>query len=653
VKISTVLDHIDGGSMALPEFQRGYVWNREQVRGLMDSMYRKHPVGSLLVWVTSTDNADTRGDTPLPPGSVKLLLDGQQRITSLYGIIRGRPPEFFDGNDKSFTGLYFNLDEEVFEFYAPVKMQGDPRWIDVTKFMQAGVGPYIKQLNQDETLSERLSEYIDRLNAVAQIREIDLHVEEVTGQDKTVDIVVDIFNRVNSGGTKLSKGDLALARICAQWPAARDEMQARLRKYREAGFHFKLDWLLRNVNTVSTGEALFSALKDISTEDFRTALVRTEKHIDAMLNMISSRLGLDHDRVLGSRYSFPLLARYLEQRNGRLADQKERDRLMYWYVHSMLWGRYAGSTESVLNQDLARIEENEGALDRLIEQLRQNRGDLTIHADDFLGWSRGARFYPLMYMLTRVWKACDWETGVELSAHMLGKLSGLQLHHIFPKAKLYKAGYSRPEVNALANFTFLTQETNLLVSDRDPADYLPEYAKKNPGVLESHWIPGDPELWKIENYSAFLTARRQLLAAAANSFLESLYGGQVQRPETPRKPITGAGAVPVPGGVESDEELDLLNEVNVWITSHGLPEGELMFELVDNSTASVLAILDLAWPDGIQEGLSHPVAVLIDEGDDTEEQANAAGYRYFTDVSEFKDYVIREILALGPEATAA
>jgi uncharacterized protein with ParB-like and HNH nuclease domain len=83
MKIHTILDQIDLGSMALPEFQRGYVWNRDQVRGLMHSLYRKHPVGSLLVWVTKTENADVRGDGQLAPGSVKLLLDGQQRITSL------------------------------------------------------------------------------------------------------------------------------------------------------------------------------------------------------------------------------------------------------------------------------------------------------------------------------------------------------------------------------------------------------------------------------------------------------------------------------------------------------------------------------------------------------------------------------------------
>ena len=71
----------------------------------------------------------------------------------------------------------------------------------------------------------------------------------MTGEDKTVDLVVDIFNRVNSGGTKLSKGDLALAKICAEWPAARDEMKKRLDKWRQAGFHFKLELLLRCITT--------------------------------------------------------------------------------------------------------------------------------------------------------------------------------------------------------------------------------------------------------------------------------------------------------------------------------------------------------------------------------------------------------------------
>lgn len=145
MKIQTILDHIDSGYMALPEFQRGYVWNRDQVRGLMHSMYRKHPVGSLLVWATQADTAPARGDGQLAPGVVKLLLDGQQRMTTLYGIIRGKPPKFFQGDLKAFTGLYFNLEEENFEFYAPMKMQDNPMWINVTEVMQVGAGNAIKR----------------------------------------------------------------------------------------------------------------------------------------------------------------------------------------------------------------------------------------------------------------------------------------------------------------------------------------------------------------------------------------------------------------------------------------------------------------------------------------------------------------------------
>ena len=154
----------------------------------------------------------------------------------------------------------------------------------------------------------------------------------------------------------------------------------------------------------------------------------------------------------------------------RSPDAAERDKLLYWYVHAMLWGRYSGSTETVLNQDLAAIEDADGGLDRLLDGVRRQRGDLRVSPDDFSGWSKGARFYPLLYMLTRVYHAKDWDTGNELSHHMLGRLNRLELHHIFPKSLLYEKKYERHEVNALANFTFLTQETNLKVSNANPAE---------------------------------------------------------------------------------------------------------------------------------------------------------------------------------------
>ena len=103
-KLGAILDQIDTGTMLLPEFQRGYVWNRDQVRGLMRSLYRGYPVGALLVWEAEAEAASVRGFNPAA-GVKQLLLDGQQRVTSLYGIVRGRPPEFFEGDLGAFTSL--------------------------------------------------------------------------------------------------------------------------------------------------------------------------------------------------------------------------------------------------------------------------------------------------------------------------------------------------------------------------------------------------------------------------------------------------------------------------------------------------------------------------------------------------------------------
>ena len=649
MNISTILDQIDMGGIALPEFQRGYVWNRDQVRGFMDSLYRRHPVGSLLVWEAQTDKVSShaRGNGKLSTGAVKLLLDGQQRITSLYGIIRGKSPKFFDGNTQTFTGLHFNLEQEVFEFYAPVKMNDNPLWIDVTKLMQQGLGGCYENLRTIPDFHVKSSSYINRLNAIEGIKNINLHIEEVAGEDK-IDVVVSIFNKVNSGGTKLSKGDLALAKICAPWPEARNELKARLEKWKKAGFDFRLEWLLRCINAILTGKASFDALDEIDTPTFKEGLSKAEKAIDTLLNLISTRLGLDHNRVLGSPYAFPRMARYLAQRGGTLPDYKERDKLLYWYVHTLIWGRYAGSTESVLNQDLHAIESSDGALNRLIDQLRQNRGDLRIQAEDFQGSGMGARFYPLLYMLTRVCKAKDWDSGTELSSHLLGNQNCLQVHHIFPKS-LLKPSYSKSEVNAIANFTFLTQHTNQQISNRNPSEYLDAFEKTQPGAIASHWIPMDRELWKLENYRDFLAARRELLAKAANSFLDSLLAGSIPEPQaTPA--ILEREVVSIPGSSVSADEEQLLQECNNWVQAQGLPQGECMYELADAETGRAIAVLDLAWPNGLQEGYSQPVALLLDKGKEVEEAANLAGYRYFTDMAPFKQYVQREILAMMGES---
>lgn len=645
MKITTILDHIDSGYMALPEFQRGYVWNRDQVKSLFESLYKRHPIGALLVWVTESIDAKYRGEGQLAPGIVKLILDGQQRITSLYGVIRGKRPKFFDGNDQAFSGLYFNLDTETFNFYQPLKMQNDPLWINVTEIMKngiLGIGDFASKNFAQPEYVDKMNMYIGRLSNLLSIQEIDLFIEEVTGTDKTLDVVVDIFNRVNSGGTKLSKGDLALAKICVDWPEARNTMKAKLLEWQKNDYEFNLDWLLRSLNTILTGEAKFSFLHDKNSIEIQDGLKRATEAIEKCLNLISGNLGLDHDRVFFGRYAIPVMVRYIDQKKGIL-NAIERDKLLFWYVQSGMWGRFSGSTESVIDQDLNLIEEQDDGLDRLIQQLRLWHGSLRVEPDHFAGWSLGARFYPILYMLTRTGEAQDWGLGIPLKKNLLGKMSILEIHHIFPKSQLYKAGYNRAEVNALANFCFLTKDTNINISNRLPEQYFLEVESQYPGALKSQWIPMDRNLWKLENYLDFLEKRRELLAEATNNLLkELLHGDYHWMKESSYKEYKRIEFIN--GGIADDEEESLLEELNRWVASYSLSEGEISYECTSSELNGKSAIFDIAWPNGLQEGLSEPIAILLNETVEVVVFANKAGFRCFTNIDSFKNYVKREII---------
>ncbi|MET8003939.1 GmrSD restriction endonuclease domain-containing protein [Nonomuraea glycinis] len=629
--LSALLYQIDDGTVLLPEFQRGYVWTRDQVRGLMRSLYKGYPVGGVLLWQTEPEMASVRGGAT--GGGVRLLLlDGQQRITSLYGIVRGKPPAFFEGDASVFTGLRFNVEDETFEFYGPAKMRDDVRWVDVTKLFVEGLHPFI---NTFARYPDKFSTYIARLNRLKNLETREFHEEKITGTDKNVDVVVDIFNRVNSGGTALSKGDLALAKICAQWSPARQVMRDHLRRWHDKRFDFSLDWLLRNITAVATGRAVFTALDSVTDKEFETALAKSVGHIDRLLEAVSGRLGLDHDQVLMGRYAIPVVSRLLHLTpGGDFLDSAHRDKVLFWYVHAALWGRFAGSTETVLAQDYDTVERS--GIDGLIASLERWRGgNLEVRPHDFEGSTRGSRFYPLLYMLTRVHGARDFGSGLPLHAEILGKLNSLQVHHIFPKALLYKAGYDRVQVNAVANFCFLTQSTNLMIGKRPPEEYFAEAEEKHPGVLASQWIPMDRDLWRVDRYLDFLEARRELLAQAAQSFLAGLRDGAA--------PIVAEGLRPM--AVLADEQDDVrATQVKAMVEELmrlGYAEPALDSEIADLVTGRALAVAEAFWPDGLQPGQGKPVVLELDPEVADLPRLEELGYEVFTSVDALLGYATR------------
>ncbi len=312
------------------------------------------------------------------------------------------------------------------------------------------------------------------------------------------------------------------------------------------------------------------------------------------LNLIAD-VGTDHDQCYW-RFCIPVMWRTLICMRLMM---KMTGQAVFWFAQAGMWGRFSSSTESFIDKDLEVLSNDNNSLNALLEQLRLWHGGLRIESGHFTGWSLGARFYPVLYMLTRMGEARDWGTGLPLKANLLGRMSRLEVHHIFPKAQLYKRNYRKNEVNAIANFCFLTRDTNLNISDRLPEIYFAEVEENHPGALTTQWIPMDTALWRIENYRDFLEQRKILLAEEANRRMVSLLHNDYQWLEGE---IRSYSESTVLGGITSAAEESTLEELNNWVLAQGLPLGIISYDYTEQETGQQKAVFDLAWPDGIQEG---------------------------------------------------
>lgn len=522
LSIGKILDRMDEGIYALPEFQRGYVWDRQKVKDLFLSLYKNYPCGTFLLWDTIKSKKLLRKDNGLQDGSnVTLILDGQQRMTSIYGVMRGMEPKnFYDGDPLAFTGLWFNTQSEEFEFYNEKKMISQySNWVSVSDTMN---------WNDEELIY--LNEKYDskQIKNIIKLRKIRLYTFPLYKISKETQFqeVIDIFNRVNTGGKKLNDADIAIAKLCGQWDDARRELLT-LSKSFGIQYEFDINIILRCITAFLTGSPRYKELDNTTIDDFAASLPIVRNMIGTIIDNLRTRLGLDNGKVIASKYSFVTLVCYLKTKGEKNITHKEWNKMLYWYIHSMLWGRYSSSLISNLAYDLNTIAEG-GGIEELIETIKRDRGgNLTISPDDFI--NRGttqSTFYPLLYMLTRVHKAKDFAKGILVDSSLLAANSSLEVHHIFPQSRLRSPistdkhkPYKEELINNIANYALITAQTNQSISNRDPKDYFHDYLD----ILPTQWIPTeDKSLWEYENYEKFLSARRTLLADAANKLLDEL-----------------------------------------------------------------------------------------------------------------------------------
>lgn len=200
MKISTLIYYVDHGSLALPCFAREYVWKPSQVISLFNSLYCGYPAGSLILWDPVSSTIPRQSDPDKHAQSTKLIIDGQQRIAAIYGVVRGRSPSFLDATRCQPCQIRFHIESGAFQSYEP-EMKNDPRWInpaDLFSNTQTILGELLDNLFQTSTGSMRIGEYAQRLNKLAGIMDRDLCVEYLP-TDVSLEDAAKIFRLANCG----------------------------------------------------------------------------------------------------------------------------------------------------------------------------------------------------------------------------------------------------------------------------------------------------------------------------------------------------------------------------------------------------------------------------------------------------------------------
>ena len=521
-KVDELITDISRGGLKLPEFQRGYVWTRDQVRTFVESLFRGHPTGHLLIW-HAYGPVKTRGGPAEEHGKTLLILDGQQRLTTLYTLIKGEPPPFYEG-EKLFFNLWFNVVDEQFRYYNKSVMDGNPSWFSVDGFLGKGINQFLDELpHLDPTQQELVQKCLSKFSKLDKIHSYIYHVDDLKDEKLALDDVVEIFNRVNSKGTPLSRADLAMAHICTFWPEARGIIREFIEAMGEQGFGLEPAFLVRATAAVAGGSVNFDpSFYQISARAFQSAWPKVSAAFQYLVNVLRHDAYIDSLADLPAPMALIPMLVYLARNDATFAHERERDAFLRWMFLANIWGRYGAYTDTKLKADVATLSQPDPT-SRLIEAILDDRGRIQIEAKDLEGKGSRSGFYKFAYVLARSRGAKDWFTGQTLYKKALGKSNGLHSHHVFPRAVLRKSGITeRALVNQVANMAFLTQKANLKIASQEPSKYLPLVEKKFPRALSQQHIPMQDDLWRKDNYLKFLERRRRLIASAMNSFLSDL-----------------------------------------------------------------------------------------------------------------------------------
>ncbi len=569
IPIGTLVDMYKRGELRLPEIQRHYVWRATRVRDLLDSLYRGYPSGSILMW--ETDEPVPTRDFAIAQDSNafagrKLLLDGQQRLTSLTAVLNGemvsvrgrkRPidilfnldhpdgpptdvvevesdedspvsaddevPDEADEGDDTDQGIQEKLNRRTFVVGSRA-LAALPNWVSVSEvFRTANDAEILEKAGIESFKDPRFQRYSDRLKKLRAVKDYQ-YVVHVLERAMSYEEVTEIFVRVNSLGAKLKSSDLAMAQMSSRWPNLLKELEAFQEECEKYWFTIDLGHLVRAIVVFATQQCLFRSVATTPIERLRQGWADAQEGLRFAINFLRANAGIEDESLLSSPMFIHALAAVSHVKQNKLTADEQR-RLLHWLLVANARGRYSrGSTETLLNEDLAIIFRT-GDIAALMEPVKRQFGRLHVEPGDLAGRGVNSPLFSLAYLALKAGGAKDWYSGLGISLTHQGKLHFIQWHHVIPKSLLKDKNYETGEINEIANMAFITGQTNRRISNKQATDYLVDVvAKQGKDALESQCVPTDPELWSTERYREFLHYRREALAARMNAFIKEKSG---------------------------------------------------------------------------------------------------------------------------------
>lgn len=561
--VGKLLEDIAIGEIGLPDIQRPFVWDTTRVRDLFDSMYRGYPVGTLLFWENGYPGEHrTIGVNNKQKVPNLLIVDGQQRLTALYAVMKGVPIV-----DKDFSRrrlrIAFHPLEQKFEV-TNTAIERDPTWIaDISVLWQpsfdqyAFVSAFMDRVDQRKKLTpeerKRIPQAIQRLVNLINypITALEISVNATEEQ------VSEIFVRINSRGRTLNQADFILTLMSVFWDEGRKKLEEFCRQAKQPPtgnkpspyniyFRPSPDRLLRVDVALAFRRArlehVYSILrgKDLQTGEFsperrdaQFALLREAQaqvlnlqHWHDFLKVIK-RAGYINPSMITSEtalvytYAFWLIGKL----SFGLDQHLLRNLTARWFFMSSLTGRYSSSPESRMEQDLSllrgvnRGEEFIGVLENEMKAvLTQDFWDVTL--PNLLATASARNpgqlaYFAALCILDAPVLYSNMKIRDLLDPNVQGKKKALERHHLFPRKYLEKIGIKdNREINQVANYALVEWHDNIDISDKPPIDYAPMYEKQfSPKVLnEMYYYHALPQKWYEMDYKRFLEERRRLIS---------------------------------------------------------------------------------------------------------------------------------------------